>query len=79
MKGTQTVELNIKINLDNAAFENRFEVARCLSQVAVEILDTPGAALASGSGSIRDVNGNSVGQWDIDDSTDSQTRKEHNQ
>jgi len=68
MKGTQPVELIIKINLDNDAFvESKFEVARCLSKVAGEILDTPGRGCVNSSGFIRDVNGNHVGQWDIID------------
>jgi hypothetical protein len=60
------VELIIKINLDNDAFvESKFEVARCLAKVAGEILDTPGQGCVNSSGSVRDVNGNRVGQWDI--------------
>jgi hypothetical protein len=60
------VELNIKINLDNDAFvESKFEVARCLSKVAGEILDTPGKGCVNSSGIIHDSNGNNVGQWDI--------------
>ena len=61
------MELIIKINLDNAAFESKFEIARCLSKTAGDILDTPGEAPANSAGFIRDVNGNSVGQWDIID------------
>ena len=62
------MELNIKINLDNDAFaESKFEVARCLSKAAGEILDTPGQGCVNSSGIIRDSNGNSVGSWDIID------------
>jgi hypothetical protein len=61
------VELIIKINLDNAAFESKYEIARCLSKTAGEILDTPGQGCVNSSGIIRDSNGNSVGQWDIID------------
>jgi hypothetical protein len=61
------VELIIKINLDNAAFENKWEIARCLSKTAGEILDVPGVAPANSAGLIHDVNGNAVGQWDIID------------
>jgi len=62
------VQLNIKINLNNDAFvESKFEVARCLSKVAGEILDTPGGTPANSAGFIRDVNGNIVGSWDIID------------
>ena len=61
------MELIIKINLDNAAFESKHEIARCLSEVAGEIADTQAEhpASTSSAGFIRDINGNSVGQWDI--------------
>lgn len=61
------MELIIKINLDNAAFESKYEIARCLSKTAGEILDTPGESPANSTGIIHDVNGNRVGQWDIID------------
>lgn len=62
------MELIIKINVDNDAFaESKFEVARCLSKVAGEILDTPGHGLVNSAGFIHDSNGNRVGQWDIID------------
>lgn len=62
------MELIIKINVDNDAFvEGKYEVARCLSKVAGDILDTPGQGLVNSTGFIRDSNGNRVGQWDIID------------
>ena len=59
------MELIIKINLDNDALQSKYEIARCLSKTAGEILDTPGEAPVNSAGFIRDVNGNNVGQWDI--------------
>lgn len=61
------MELIIKINLDNDAFQSKYEIARCLSKTAGEILDTPGEAPVNSTGIIHDVNGNRVGQWDIVD------------
>lgn len=59
------MELIIKINVDNDAFvEGKYEVARCLSKVAGEIID---GGLVNSTGIIRDQNGNRVGQWDIID------------
>ena len=59
------MELNIRISLDNVAFESKYETARCLSRVSAEILDTPGERHENSSGIVRDVNGNSVGEWHI--------------
>ena len=61
------MELIIKINVENDAFESPNEIARCLSKAASDILDTPGMVYDNRSGIIRDSNGNSVGQWDIID------------
>lgn len=61
------MELIIKINLDNDALQSKVEIARCLFKTAGGILETPGEAPVNGSGFVRDVNGNSVGQWDIID------------
>lgn len=57
------MELTIKINLDNAAFEGKrrraAEVRRVLEQV------TEGIADARTDGRCADVNGNTVGTWEI--------------
>ena len=52
--------LFIKIDTDNAAFENPREIERCLVKVYEDIRDQPGVAQ---SGTIRDYNGNTVGQY----------------
>ena len=54
--------LFIKIDTDNAAFGNPREIERCLVKVYEDIRDTPGVAQ---SGIIRDYNGNTVGQWQL--------------
>lgn len=58
-----TVELNVRINLDNAAFADPHEATRCLRKVAEEVAELPGPVNATGI--IRDSNGNSVGEWHI--------------
>ena len=57
------MELNIRINLDNAAFETLHNVAQCLTRVSEEIAEGP--RIANSSGFIRDSNGNTVGEWHI--------------
>jgi len=56
------VQLFIKIDTDNAAFESPREIERCLVKVYEDIRDKPGVAQ---SGTIRDYNGNTVGQWQL--------------
>jgi len=55
------MNLKININLDNAAFEDEGEISRILRKLADKIsydgrID---------GGKIMDVNGNSVGTWEI--------------
>ena len=59
---TQTLEL--KINMDNDAYTGerwKAEVIRNLKQVIDQIADQD-----RDHGMIRDINGNTVGEWDID-------------
>jgi hypothetical protein len=71
--GDQTVEFTLKINMDNAAFEDRpaGELAKCLNKV-VDQLPTwaSGFTRMHGEpfyeGKIKDSNGNTVGSWQID-------------
>ena len=58
------MEFTLKINMDNAAFdrgEGR-ELARLLRAVAKRV-DETGAG--ENDGTIRDINGNKVGSWEI--------------
>ena len=54
--------LFIKIDTDNSAFENQREIERCLAKVCEDIRDQPGVAQG---GIIRDYNGNTVGQYQL--------------
>ena len=54
--------LFIKIDTDNAAFENPREIERCLAKVYEDIREQPGVAQGGG---IYDFNGNAVGQWQL--------------
>ncbi len=60
----------IKINLGNAEMCESEHVAAAIEAVAVRVRDRdPVAAAAEGrecSGVIRDVNGNSVGTWEVE-------------
>jgi len=54
------VQLFIKIDTDNAAFENQREIERCLAKVCEDIRDRRDT-----HGVIRDYNGNTVGHWSL--------------
>jgi hypothetical protein len=59
--GVDMGEFRVQVNTDNAAFEEPgFELARILREVADR--------LESGSvaGNVRDINGNSVGSFELD-------------
>jgi hypothetical protein len=58
------MELALKINIDNDAFngnEWQSEVIRCLKKVIDQIADEDRSW-----GAVIDINGNRVGEWDID-------------
>ena len=55
------MNLKININLDNAAFEDEGEISRILRKLADKI-SYDGSI---DSGKIIDINGNSVGTWEI--------------
>jgi hypothetical protein len=59
------MEITIKINLDNAAFEkngNDVELSRILEEFARSCYF---AKLEESKGNLRDVNGNKVGTWEV--------------
>lgn len=63
------MELKIEINLDNAAFEDapHTETRRMLARVAEDICDAQAWHLgAIEAGSIRDIDGNTVGTWKVE-------------
>lgn len=58
------MDLHITMNLDNAAFGDDFEheVRRTLEKVADRVART---SAVPASGSVMDVNGNTVGTWTL--------------
>ncbi len=58
------MEFALKINMDNAAFEDRpaGELAKCLNAVTERICLSGGDLT---EGKIKDSNGNTVGSWQI--------------
>lgn len=56
------MEFKMTVNMDNAAFDrgDGRELARILREVADRLAD-----VQEGSGSVRDVNGNKVGEYEI--------------
>jgi len=57
------MKLTININMDNAAFEDGDELSRILRTVAFELEDH----YEPDERNIRDINGNKVGKWVIED------------
>lgn len=54
------MRFTLSIDMDNAAFENAFELNRILLDVAEKATQGPCHAQ-----SVRDINGNRVGQWKV--------------
>lgn len=59
------MKITIEINMDNAAFEdcNGTELARICRELADNFDTFP--LEPTGTGNIRDINGNTVGEWDV--------------
>ena len=57
------MHFRLKIMLGNAAMQTGDESAEALRKVASKVSDYSG--LGRESGSIRDVNGNTVGEWEV--------------
>lgn len=56
------MEFTLKINMDNAAFEDQgIELSRILHKLAKKTEDM----IIEEGGKIMDINGNSVGEWFI--------------
>ena len=55
------MELNIKINMDNAAFEESNEISRILKGIAA-LFET---SVNTDKTNIRDANGNTVGYFEV--------------
>jgi len=58
------MKITININMDNAAFEDEGEVKRILNTMVDRMDDIvrPGDG-----GKLRDVNGNTVGNWTVEE------------
>lgn len=56
------MEFTMKINMDNAAFDrgDGRELARLLREAATRLAD-----VGESDGTLRDINGNTVGSWEI--------------
>jgi len=52
------MKLTVEIDMDNSAFEQPGELAKCLNQVVEKIQN-------QSEGKIRDSNGNTVGSWSV--------------
>lgn len=48
----------LEVRTNNAAFENRWELARMLRALAAKVAETEAT-----EGKLRDSNGNTVGKW----------------
>lgn len=50
----------MKVNMDNAAFADRFQLVKLLDRVRMRYL-----SYADSEGTLTDWNGNTVGSWEI--------------
>ena len=55
------MKFSLTIELGNDAMKNRFHIIKTLGQVAKKVADN------QQSGKIMDVNGNSVGTWELEE------------
>ena len=53
------MKFRCEFDMDNAAFENPDEAARLLRKIADRV------TIQEDSGNIRDINGNTVGTWEV--------------
>ena len=56
------MEFTLRVEMDNAAFENPGELARILRALADVLAD---GVQPGDSDNVRDANGNTVGEWDV--------------
>ena len=57
------MDLTVKINMDNAAFEDTCELSRILVQLSSDLAGR--TFEGEHASTLRDVNGNTVGTWEI--------------
>lgn len=60
MSHTYPMEFTMKVNMDNAAFADRFQLVKLLDRVRMRYL-----SYADSEGTLTDWNGNTVGSWEI--------------
>lgn len=56
------MRFTLEIRMDNAAFDDPFELARIVREIANDVNENQGPCHAQ---SVHDVNGNRVGQWKV--------------
>lgn len=61
------MKFTLEIDMDNAAFEDGYELSRILNEVAYDHSGVTNDSGFTGEGFIRDINGNTVGRWEITD------------
>jgi hypothetical protein len=61
------MKFTLEIELGNDAMQTAEDVSRVLFDLSDAIVDYDLSDSDSGPGSVRDVNGNTVGHWDVTD------------
>ena len=66
------ITITIKINTDNAAFEDPGEIRRVIEETAKKIANRVGIGWDTGEVfTVRDINGNAVGTWQLEEDSPS--------
>ena len=59
------MKFTLEIKMDNKAFEDPSELARIIKEQVLNRIDISNKSVGGIDGKVRDINGNTVGQWDI--------------
>jgi hypothetical protein len=59
------MKFTLEINMSNNAFEDPSELARIIKEQVIDRIDISNKSCGGIDGKVRDINGNTVGQWDI--------------
>ena len=59
------MEFKLEINMSNQAFREPSELARIIREQVLNRINISNESIGGIGGKVRDINGNTVGQWDI--------------
>jgi hypothetical protein len=59
------MKFTLEIKMNGQAFEDPSELARIIKEQVLNRIDISNKSCGGIDGKVRDINGNTVGQWDI--------------